>query len=312
MRTPTSRALDADRARGLAGSAGPPSAAGLIARVRAITLLAVVAMSSLHGAIAVMLLMEGSTSAGDPMAAAAAAITTPLLAAGVARRALASRDPSLACVGLAILAGVLNLPAALVICVLSVARPDVSVQALAVAPLIALVCTVLGGVVSAPLGLAFGLALRPLIAHAARSIAEPDHGMVARTMVAAGTWTLGCGALAVVLCLGRDEALAGALAMVGGAIVACWGLSERARDRALAVRARRGELAGFSLVDRSAVDTAGLLPLAPGMGFDRVLVREIPIAEDAPYRGAVLRVPCALIASASSDDDGDPVGDRDG
>lgn len=262
--------------------------------------------SSLHGALAVWALGALLHVDDDQRLeiAVLSGIATPVLAAGVASRALRSSVPGAATIGWAAVGGALNLPLVVLLGTFVHAADLGGVSQVLLLPVILVVAGAFGSPISVGLGVAFGTAFVPLIAGTAVDAAAPDHRLVARTALRCGAWLSVAGTLAmielVMLPLPPLRLIAVVLVGLGLAVVVVAGRLE-ARHRAWLVRVRRGVEPGWAIAPPGTVDHEAIEELVPvewGEGADHVLVRTAEAGEGA-YRSAALRVPWALIGGGA-------------
>ena len=220
----------------------------------------------------------------------AALLSTPALAAHVAWRALRSDRPVVSVLVRATGAGVLNvtLATALVAASMPGVLARLGAVALVLVPVGLVAATVLASPLGGGLGLAFGIALAPLVARIRDDLASLDLGAPARTAIACGAWLLAVAALSTGLAVGGivHAALSATVcASLGGVLVGGGAIARLHRSGWLA-RVERGTVEGWAIVARAEVEVDDELPLFDrGRIGDRVLVR-IEERGDGAYRTA--------------------------
>lgn len=284
---------------------GPPSTATIERAISGIATGAIAVASALLGAVTVGIVMDviGADHSPGIAPSTAALGSTFVLAAHVAWRATRSDHPVMASVGRAALAGVLNVPLAVVLVAASswgeLAR--LGPAAFVVVPAGLLVAAVVASPLGVVLGFAFGVAFAPLVAVVRDDLAYRDLGAPARTAIASGIWLLAIAALAA-LAAAWDAEWATLSALACGALGAgltIAGTIARARRRRRLARIARGEVPGWAIVMREVVQVEEDLPLYDrGVLGDRVMVR-VEEAGVGAYRSAEAHVPIAAVPDES-------------
>jgi hypothetical protein len=151
-----------------------------------------------------------------------------------------------------------------------------------------------GCVFSAPLGLAFGLALALLVAPAVRARAEGALDGFDRELLRGGLWTTAVG----LGCVAADGALRALdfVVVAAGLLSVAAAVMRLAQRRMWLARVREGRIAGWRIEARTGDQSeAALAPFVRARIFDGVLVAHEEEEQLAPYRDTPPRRAVALV-----------------